>query len=85
MLSFLYSLESPFRKILNTALRHEDKYYECPVLSKACPFNNKQFVQKIELGEQKPKEFMDEMMETVISDLNKPIISTNNLEKISNY
>ena len=34
----------------------------------ACPFNNKQ----IELGQQKPKEFMDKMMETIISDLEKP-------------
>ena len=83
--SFTYSLESPFKKILNTALKHEEKDYECPILSDDCPFNNKQFIQKIELGQQKPKEFMDEIMETVISDLNKPIISTNNLEKISNY
>ena len=57
------------------ALQHEEKDYECPILSKACPFINKQFIQKIELGQQKPKEFMDEIMETVISDLNKPLKS----------
>ena len=39
-------------------------------------------MQKIELGQQKPKEFMDEMMETVISDLNKPLKS-NNISTIS--
>ena len=70
---FTCSLESPFKKILNTALKHEEKDYECPILSNACPFKNKQFIQKIELGQQKSKEFMDEMMETVISDLNKPL------------
>ena len=57
------------------ALQHEEKDYECPILSNSCPFNNKQFIQKIELGQQKPKEFMDEIMETVISDLNKPLKS----------
>ena len=72
MFSFTYSLESPFRKMLNTALKHEQKDYQCPILSKACPFNNQQFVQKIELGQQLPKEFMDEIMETVVSDLSKP-------------
>ena len=56
-------------------MRHEEKDYECPILSKACPFNNKQFIKKIELGQQKPKEFMDEIMETVISDLKKPLKS----------
>ena len=71
-LFFAYSLESPFRKILNTALKHEEEDYECPILPNACPFNNKHFIQKIELGQHKSKEFMDEMMETVISDLNKP-------------
>ena len=71
--SFTYSLQSPFKKILNAALKHEEKNYECPILSKACPFNNKQFIQKIELGQQKPKEFMDEIMATVIIDLNKPL------------
>ena len=76
-LFFAYSLESPFRKILNTALKHKEKDYKCPILSSACPFNNKQFIQKIELGQQKSKEFMDEMMETVISDLNKPLNSKN--------
>ena len=53
-------------------MKHEEKDYECPILSKTCPFNNKQFIQKIELGQQMPKEFMDEIMETVVSDLNKP-------------
>ena len=48
-------------------------------MSNACPFNNKPFLKKIELGQQKPKEFMDKMMETVISDLNKPLKSNNNL------
>ena len=72
-INFSYSLENPFRKILNTALKHEAKDYECPILSNACPFNHKQFIQKIEFGQQKSKEFMDEMMETVISDLNKPM------------
>ena len=72
---FIYSLESPFRKILNTAQKHEEKDYDCTILSNTCPFNNKQFIQKIELGQQKPKEFMDEIMETVVSDLNKPLKS----------
>ena len=67
-----YSLEPPFRKILNNALKHEENGYKCPILSNACPFNNKKFIEKIELGNQKPKEFMDEILETVISDLNKP-------------
>ena len=67
------SLESPFRTILNNALKHEEKDYECPILSNTCPFNNKQFIQKIEFGKQKSKEFMDEMMETVISDLKSPL------------
>ena len=69
------SLESPFKKILNTALKHEEKGYECTILSNACPFKNKQFIQKIELGQQKSKEFMDEIMETVVSELNKPLKS----------
>ena len=73
--SITLSLESPFKKILNNALKHEENGYKCPILSNACPFNNKQFIQKIELGEQKPKEFMDEIMETVISDLKKPLKS----------
>ena len=41
--------------------------------SNSCPFNNKQLLLKIELGQMKPKEFMDEMMETVISDLSMPL------------
>ena len=69
---FIFSLESPFRKILNTALKHKEKDYVCPILSKACPFNNKQFIEKIELGQQIPKEFVDEIMEIVVSDMNKP-------------
>ena len=72
MFSNFCSLEIPFRTILNNALKHKKKDYECPILSNACPFNNKQFIQKIQLGRQKPKEFMDEMMETVISDLKGP-------------
>ena len=55
------------------ALHHEESDYECPILSNACPFSNKHFIKKIELGQQKQKEFMDEMMETVISDLKKPL------------
>ena len=73
----MHSLESPFKKILNTALKHEEKGYECSILSNACPFKNKQFIQKIELGQQKSKEFMDEIMETVVSDLDQPLISKN--------
>ena len=57
------------------ALKHGEKNYECPILSSVCPFNNKPFIQKIQLGQQKPKEFMDEIMETVISDLKKPLKS----------
>ena len=66
------------------ALQHEEKDYECPILSKACPFNNKQFIHKIELGQQMPKEFMDEIMETVVSDLNKPL-SSNDISNISTH
>ena len=77
LFSLICSLESPFRQILNAALKHEEKNYECSILSKDCPFNNKKFVQKIELGEHIPKEFMDEIMETVISDLNKPLQRNN--------
>ena len=80
--SFTYSLESPFKKILSAALKHEEKNYECPILSKACPFNNKQFIQKIELGQQKPKEFTDEIMETIVSDMNKPLNSKNIFFKV---
>ena len=68
-----YSLEPPFRKILNNALKHEDKDYQCPILSTDCPFSNKQFIKRIKLGKQEHKEFMDEMMESVISDLSKPL------------
>ena len=75
-----YSLETPFRKILNNALKHEDENYECPILSTDCPFNKKQFIKRIKLGQQETKEFMDEMMETVISDLNKPLNSKNILK-----
>ena len=71
-LFYIFRLESPFRKILKDALQHEENNYDCPILSNACPFNSKQFIQKIEFGQQQPKEFMDEMMETVISDLIKP-------------
>ena len=86
MFSNFYSLEIPFRTILNNALKHKEKDYECPILSNACPFNNKQFLQKIELGQQKPKEFMDKIMETVISDLSdlkKP--KSNHIFKIFQY
>ena len=65
-------------------MKHEEKDYECPILSKTCPFNNKQFIQKIELGQQMPKEFMDEIMETVVSDLKKPLKS-NNIFCINDY
>ena len=71
----MYSLESPFRNILNNALRHEEKGYECSILSKKCPFNNKQLIKRIKFGEKEPKHFIDEIMETVISDLNKPLES----------
>ena len=71
-LFYTCSLESPFRSILNDALKHEEKDYECPILSTNCPFSNKEFIKRIKVGQQEPKEFMDEMMETVISDLNKP-------------
>ena len=50
----------------------------------ACPFNNIQFLQKIELGQQKSREFMDEIMATVISDLDKPLAS-NNILSILTY
>ena len=73
------SLDSPFKKILNTAVKHKEKGYECTILSNACPFKNKQFIQKIELGQQKSKEFMDEIMETVVSELNKPLKSNHYL------
>ena len=83
---FTYSLESPFRKILNNALKHEQKVYECPILSTDCPFKNKQFIKRIKLGQEEPKEFMDEMMQDVLSDLNKPLATgyktgSNNHEK----
>ena len=77
---FTHSLEIPFRKILNNAVKHDQKDYECPILSNACPFKSKQFVQRIELGQQAPKEFVDMMLETVISDLNKPSIIENSFE-----
>ena len=70
---FISRLETPFRKILENAIQHEEKAFECPILLNACPFYNKKFIQKIELGQQKPKEFMDVMMDTVISDLIKPL------------
>ena len=76
MISFSYanSLESPFRKILNNIMKHEEEDFECPILSNTCPFLQKQLLKKIVLGQQEPKEFMDEIMETVILDLdlNKP-------------
>ena len=72
-LVFTFSLESPFRKILDSALKHEKEEYECPVLSNDCPFGNKQFIKRIKLGQKEPKEFMDEMMDTVISDLREPL------------
>ena len=53
-------------------MKHEEKKFECPMASYACPFNNKQLLHKIELGQMEPKEFMDEMMETVLSDLSMP-------------
>ena len=65
---------------MNNAVKHEEVDYKCPILSTNCPFNNKQFIKRIKLGQQKPKEFMDEMMETVISDLNKPLNSKNILK-----
>ena len=43
-------------------------------------FNNKQFIRRIELGKQEPKEFVDEMLETVISDLNQPFKVENSFE-----
>ena len=61
-------------------MKHEEKNYECPILSNDCPFNNKQFIQRIELGKQEPKEFVDEMLETVISDLNQPFKVENSFE-----
>ena len=70
---YTFSIENPFRKILNNALKHDEKDYECPILSTECPFSNKQFIKRIKLGQEEPKEFMDEMMQDVLSDLNKPL------------
>ena len=75
MISF--SLESPFRKILHNALKDEEEDYDCPILSNNCPFSNKQFIKRIKLGQKEPKEFMDEMMDTVISDLKQPLENKN--------
>ena len=55
------SLESPFRKILNNVLKHEEDDFECPILSNNCPFLHKQLIKGIVLGQDEPKEFMDEM------------------------
>ena len=68
----IYSLGSPFKNILENAMQHENQKYECPVYSQACPFEKKIFMQRIKLGEDASKEFMDEMMDTVISDINLP-------------
>ena len=68
----IYSLGSPFKNILENAMQHENEKYECLVYSKACPFEKKIFMQRIKLGEDASKEFMDEMMDTVISDINLP-------------
>ena len=75
LFSYENSLESPFRKILNNVLKHEEENFECPILSNACPFLHKQFIKRIVLGQHEQKEFMDEMMETVILDLdlNQPL------------
>ena len=63
-------------------MKHKENDYKCPILSANCPFNNKQFIKKIKFGQQKHKEFMDEMMETVISDLKKPMETGPSLRNI---
>ena len=41
---------------------------------KECPFNEQSFVQKIQLGRSTvEREFLDEIMETVISDMKAPL------------
>ena len=39
---------------------------------KECPFNEHTFVQKIELGQPMEREFLDKILDTVISDMNTP-------------
>ena len=48
----------------------------CPILLKECPFNEQKFVQRIQLGrsldQQAKREFLDDLVETVISDMSPP-------------
>ena len=70
---FISSLDKPFRSLLNGILKHKEKGHICPILLKECPFNELTFVQKIQLGRQQiEREFLDEILDTVISDMNTP-------------
>ena len=62
---------------MNSILKHKDKGHICPILLQECPFNEKTFVQSIQLGRQQiEREFLDEIMDTVISDMNMPQMQT---------
>ena len=62
---------------MNSILKHKDKGHICPILLQECPFNEKTFVQRIQLGRQQiEREFLDEIMDAVISDMNTPQMQT---------
>ena len=58
--------------MLNCVTNHGDENFTCPILTAECPFHRKKFVQKITFGEHAPRECLDEMMETLIFNLNIP-------------
>ena len=58
--------------MLNCVTNHEDENYTCPILSSDCPFHRKKFIQKITFGEHTSRGALDEMMESLIFNINIP-------------
>ena len=51
---------------------HEKQNFVCPILSNNCPFNEKRFVRRIQLGRQTPTSFLKQTGETVLINLMNP-------------
>ena len=72
---------------MNNAWKHEEKNYLCPIFSSDCPLNQKKFLQKIQLGHQRPTKHLKEFGETVRINLTNPgdIIKSTSESKSWNY
>ena len=54
------------------ALMHDEKNYLCPIFLRDCPFNQKSFMKKIQLGHQGPTNRLKVIGETVRVNLMNP-------------